>query len=265
MADPFQDVDAAGAEFIRLFADLMDQRQSDPKMEKIVADYLARLTFEPSGLTIEVGAGAGAVTRRIAAFAHPTKVVGYEPSHGFVKEAQQRVTGLENLSFETADGAALPLEDESVDNVVMHTVLSHVVAPSALINEGFRVLKPGGKLVICDVDFSKAALGSFPNDPLDICVKAFVSEFVTDAHIVAKLGPLTSAAGFSVEHFDITSRVITSKEQMLPWVTEATRLMAERGEIGKDLAEALVGEHDRRLQAGQLYGYQAIATYIASK
>ena len=37
MADPFQDVDAAGAEFISAFADSMDARQADPTMEKIVS------------------------------------------------------------------------------------------------------------------------------------------------------------------------------------------------------------------------------------
>jgi len=40
MADPFQNVDAAGPEFIKMFADAMDARQSDPSMEAIVANYL---------------------------------------------------------------------------------------------------------------------------------------------------------------------------------------------------------------------------------
>ena len=34
MADPFQDVDAAGEEFISAFADSMDERQSDSTMEE---------------------------------------------------------------------------------------------------------------------------------------------------------------------------------------------------------------------------------------
>ena len=46
MADPFQDVDAAGADFIKSFADSMDARQSDPTMERIVAAYLDDLSFD---------------------------------------------------------------------------------------------------------------------------------------------------------------------------------------------------------------------------
>ncbi|AUQ63618.1 class I SAM-dependent methyltransferase [Phaeobacter inhibens] len=265
MADPFQDVDSAGPEFVKMFADAMDVRQSDPTMEQIVASYLDRLPFAADSLTIEVGAGAGAVTRRIATLAHPTKVVGYEPSKGFVNEAIERSSGHSNLSFVVADGASLPIEDKTVDAVVMHTVLTHVTHPESLLAEAFRVLKAGGSLVICDADFSKSTFSSIPNDPLNICAQEFVREFVTDAFIVGKLRTLIANAGMEIASFDVTSRVVTSREQMRPWVEVTTKQMVERGDIGKDLADALVAEHDRRAELGSLYGYQAFATAIARK
>jgi ubiquinone/menaquinone biosynthesis C-methylase UbiE len=265
MADPFQDVDAAGPAFIKMFADAMDVRQTDPTMERIVSDYLERLPLAADSITIEVGAGAGAVTRRIAASAHPAKVVGYEPSQGFVNEAIERSKKHANLSFTVADGAKLPIENSSVDAVIMHTVLTHVTHPESLLAEAFRVLKAGGSLVICDADFSKATFSSIPNDPLNICAQEFVREFVTDAFIVGKLRTLISAAGMEISSFDVTSRVVTTREQMLPWVEVTTQKMVERGDIGKELADALVAEHDRRAEAGSLYGYQAFATAIARK
>jgi ubiquinone/menaquinone biosynthesis C-methylase UbiE len=265
MADPFQDVDAAGPEFIKMFADSMDVRQTDPTMERIVAEYLERLPLSADSLTIEVGAGAGAVTRRIAAVAHPAKVVGYEPSQGFVNEAIERSRNYANLSFTVAHGGSLPIEDNSVDAVIMHTVLTHVTHPESLLAEAFRVLKVGGSLVICDADFSKSTFSSIPNDPLNICAQEFVREFVTDAFIVGKLRTLISTAGMELASFDVTSRVVTTREQMRPWVEVTTQKMVERGDIGKELANALVTEHDRRAEAGSLYGYQAFATAIARK
>ena len=65
MADPFQNVDAAGPEFIKMFADSMDVRQSSAAMERIVASYLARIAVPDGGIIAEVGAGAGEVSRRI--------------------------------------------------------------------------------------------------------------------------------------------------------------------------------------------------------
>ncbi|WP_171052636.1 class I SAM-dependent methyltransferase [Ruegeria sediminis] len=265
MADPFQDVDSAGPEFIKLFADSMDERQSDPKMEEIVASYLAALSLSEHSTVIEVGAGAGAVTRRIAAHSSASKVIGFEPSKGFVAEAKDRGKGYPNLEFLVADGASLPLDSGSIDAVVMHTVLTHVENPKELIVEAFRVLKPGGTLIVCDADFSKATFSAFPNDPLDICAKEFVREFVTDPFIVAKMRSLISDVGFSVARFGVESRVVNNPEQMLPWVDVTCQQMYERGDIGKELADALVAEHHRRAQNGSLYGYQAFATAIARK
>ena len=146
MTDPFQDVDSAGPEFIKMFADSMDERQSDPKMEEIVASYLATLRLSEHSTVIEVRAGAGAVTRRIAAHSHPSKVIGFEPSKGFVADAKVRGNGYSNLEFIVADGASLPVDDVSVDAVIMHTVLTHVENPRQLVAEAFRVLKSGGSL-----------------------------------------------------------------------------------------------------------------------
>lgn len=265
MADPFQDVDAASDDFIQAFADSMDFRQSDPIMEQIVAAYLARLTFGPDTLTIEVGAGAGAVTRRIAAHSDPGQVIGYEPSAAFVQLARKRAGPQPNLRFEQADGAALPLPDDSADHVILHTVLTHVPHPEPLIQEARRILRPGGLLVVCDADFSKAALSNFPNDPLQACAHEFVRQFVTDPHVVAKLRPMILGAGLELLHFDVQSRVIADNDQMRDWVEEATKTMVARGDIGQPLADALVAEYTRRLHTGQIYGYQAFATAIARK
>lgn len=265
MTDPFQNVDAAGEDFIASFADSMDARQSDPTMERIVSQYLERLEFRDDGLTIEVGAGAGAVTRRIAAHANAAQVIGFEPSVGFVKEAISRLSGIPNVSFQVADGSDLPLEDGSVDNVVMHTVLTHVERPDVLINEARRVLKSGGCLVVCDADFSKATLGNGPGDPLDACAKAFVHEFVTDPYVVAKLRKMIAAAGLHLIHFEVNSRTVLDNDQMLPWVEETGKKMLERGEIGEAMFNGLTSEYRRRAENKQLYGYQVFATAIGRK
>ena len=221
MVDPFQNVDSAGEEFIAAFADSMDARQSDPKMESIVATYLSKLNFAEGSLTVEVGAGAGAVTRRSAAHAEPQRVMAFEPSSGFVKVARNRAKQYANITFEVADGTDLPLDDNSVCTLILHTVLTHVVDPVPLLQEARRVLKATGNRVVCDADVSKASVSYSPNDPLDACARAFVNEFVTDPHIVAKMRSLMIAADFDVTDFDVQSRTIADNDQMLSWVEES--------------------------------------------
>ncbi|MEO0911772.1 MAG: methyltransferase domain-containing protein [Pseudomonadota bacterium] len=265
MADPFQDVDAAGEEFISAFADSMDERQSDPTMEKIVSEYLEKLAFPEASLTVEVGCGAGAVTRRIAMQANPARVIGFEPSKGFVKEAKLRVRDHKNAEFAVADGTSLPLDDGAVDNLIMHTVLTHVKDPAPLLAEARRVLRSNGYLVVCDADFSKASLGNLPNDPLDACAKIFVKEFVTDPYVVAKLQGLATNAGFRVEDFSLQSRSVLDNDQMLPWVEETGKVLMKRGDIGEDLHNGLIAEYSRRATEGRLYGYQVFATLVARR
>ena len=55
---------------------------------------------------------------------------------------------------------------DSFDLAVLHTVLSHVTDPAAMLSEAFRVLRPGGTLVVCDGDFSKASLAVASGDPM---------------------------------------------------------------------------------------------------
>ncbi|MCK0168217.1 methyltransferase domain-containing protein [Jannaschia sp. S6380] len=265
MADPFQDVDAAGAEFIGVFADTMDARQAEPAMERIVAAYLSKMTFRDGGLTVEVGAGAGAVSRRIAKAAAPSDVIGFDPSEGFVREARARVGDLANLRFEVASGAALPLADGAADTVVMHTVLTHVPDPGTLLSEARRVLRPGGMLVVCDADFSKATLAGFADDPLDACARRFVRDFVTDPHLVGRLRALIAEAGLTLSDFTVDSRVMTGGKGLATWVDQTTAAMVAEGQIGPALAEAMRAEFERRAEDGTLYGYMALATAIALK
>jgi ubiquinone/menaquinone biosynthesis C-methylase UbiE len=49
------------------------------------------------------------------------------------------------LSFQAADGKALPFPASTFDVVVLHTVLTHVPSPDALLAEVFRVLRPQGR------------------------------------------------------------------------------------------------------------------------
>ena len=44
---------------------------------------------------------------------------------------------ISNLSFEEGNGRSLPLEDQSLDVVVVHTTMCHVPDPEGLVAEGF--------------------------------------------------------------------------------------------------------------------------------
>ena len=79
MSDPFQNVDNAGIEFAEATAETMEIRQSEPVMERIVSDYLDKLEFNKDSLSVEIGCGAGSISRRISKYAIGAKVLSFDP------------------------------------------------------------------------------------------------------------------------------------------------------------------------------------------
>ena len=88
MSDPFQNVDDAGINFAEATAETMEIRQSEPVMERIVSNYLNELEFKNNSLTVEIGCGAGSISRRIAQHAGGSKVLGFDPSANYIEMAQ---------------------------------------------------------------------------------------------------------------------------------------------------------------------------------
>lgn len=265
MADPFANVDAASPEMIEIIASALETRAADPSMLPIIDEYLDALAVRDGGFIVDIGSGTGGVTRRIASRFPAASVLGVEPSDALTGKARELATAVPNLSFVVGHGSDLDLDDNAADVAILHTVLSHVPDPALLVTEATRILRPGGALVICDADFSKASMGAVPGDPLDGCVAAFVSGAVTDPWLTGKLRRLVRAAGLGIDTFTIRNRVVTDGMGSLVWVRMSSARLVADGVIGRPLAEALEAEYVRRAEAGDLYSFLPFATLIAGK
>lgn len=265
MSDPFADVDGASPDLIGIIATALEARAADPNMLPVIDDYLDRLDPPEGGLIVDIGCGTGGVTRRIADRFTRADVLGVEPSVALTDTARGLAGDRANLEFRVGDGAALDLADGSADVAILHTVLSHVTDPAPLVADAVRILRQGGMLVVCDADFSKAALGLCPGDPLGACAQAFVAGSVTDAWLAGKLKPLAGAAGLTVVHFGTANRVVTDGMGNLVWVRMACARLVSDGVIGQPLADALEAKYLRRAAAGTLYGFLPFVTMIATR
>jgi ubiquinone/menaquinone biosynthesis C-methylase UbiE len=116
---------------------------------------IARAHLSPGDVVADVGTGTGFVIQGLAP--HVARVYGFDESPEMLDVARRNLSAFDNVELRKARGDALPLPDASLDAVFGNMYLHHVPDPGAAIVELARVLRPGGRLVLTDMDAHEQA------------------------------------------------------------------------------------------------------------
>ncbi|MES0826743.1 bifunctional demethylmenaquinone methyltransferase/2-methoxy-6-polyprenyl-1,4-benzoquinol methylase UbiE [Ruegeria sp. SCP11] len=122
-------------------------------------DWLAP---RPGQRLLDVAGGTGDISFRFlkrAGYGHATVLDLTEP---MLVEGRQRAEAdqmADSLNWVVGDAMALPFEDNTFDVYTISFGIRNVTRPQEALNEAFRVLKPGGRLMV--LEFSQ-----LPNDGL---------------------------------------------------------------------------------------------------
>jgi ubiquinone/menaquinone biosynthesis C-methylase UbiE len=111
---------------------------------------IARAALSPTAVVADIGTGTGFVLQGVAG--QVTRAVGFDESADMLAVARQNLAGYPHVELREAEGQQLPAADNSFDAVFANMYLHHAPDPAAAIAEMARILKPGGKLVITDLD-----------------------------------------------------------------------------------------------------------------
>ncbi|HYR54560.1 MAG TPA: metalloregulator ArsR/SmtB family transcription factor [Myxococcaceae bacterium] len=99
----------------------------------------------------DFGCGSGTLSVEIARWAK--RVIAIDQNRVALDQARQRAEaeGLENIRFLRQDLQRLTLPDAQLDLVVVSQSLHHMQDPRAVLGEAFRILKPGGRLIVLEL------------------------------------------------------------------------------------------------------------------
>ncbi|MFN2166058.1 MAG: class I SAM-dependent methyltransferase [Anaerolineae bacterium] len=147
------------------------------------------------GEVLEIGFGSGLNLPHYAAGA-VTRLWALEPSAEMLRLAAraEAPAGFELRTLE-AGAEAIPLEDASVDTVVITYSLCTIPEPAAALAEMRRVLRPGGRLLFCEH-------GRSPDDSVHRWqqrMNPLWSRLGGGCHLDREIPALLEAAGFGLE------------------------------------------------------------------
>ena len=105
--------------------------------------------LDPSWVVGDLGCGTGQLSAVLAPFVG--RVVAVDRSTEMLQAARRRLRECANVEVRRGELEAVPVIDAALDAATLVLVLHHVSNPAVVLKEAARVLKPGGRLLICDM------------------------------------------------------------------------------------------------------------------
>lgn len=112
--------------------------------------YLLPKHSTPS-LVVDLGCGTGVFTAKLAHTFPHAEVIGIDIADNMIKHAQKYFTKENNLKFWCADADNLPLKSATTNIIFSNLMLQWSTNIEITLTEWFRVLKPGGQLLLSTV------------------------------------------------------------------------------------------------------------------
>lgn len=193
---------------------LLDKVDAPAWIERYIEPYLPE-----TGSFLSVGCGPAVFLREMAENRPELEVVGVDVSSARIRDAEQRLRGVSNARACQGNAMSLPFETNAFDVVFCRFLIEYLPDKLLAVREMARVCKPGGTILLQDLDGQ--LVWHFPEDPdLQPATEKIVSSLAKtgfDPFVGRKLFSLCLQAGLSdarvqVEPYHMYAGTIDEKE-----------------------------------------------------
>lgn len=165
---------------------------------------LAELEKEPWQRLLDAGCGPGPMVALLAQKYPERHCTGLDLTPKMIETAQKK--RLPNADFVVGDCEALPFEAESFDAVICANSFHHYPNPQKFFDSVYRVLRPGGRLVLRDYTASSAALLWVCNH-VEMPLVHLLGHGDVKIHSCAEVEAMCAQAGLTVEKIEPQKRM----------------------------------------------------------
>lgn len=157
---------------------------------KVLTKYM-----EKDRRLLDVGCGPGSLSIRLAC--HCQEVWGVDVTPEMIAIAEKKAeTATENVFFLQADACGLPFDSHSFDTVMSVNALQTMEQPELALMEMYRVLKPGGELLLITYCYGDSSVTD--NASLVQWIVKYGGQAMWHHFTFAQLVTLLQAKGFEV-------------------------------------------------------------------
>lgn len=203
------------------------------------------LAARPGETVLDAGCGPGFFCAELLDEVGPAgHVDGTDLSPQMLALAERRCAGRDNATFREADVTALPFEDASVDAAICVQVLEYVPEVDRALAELRRVLRPGGRLVVWDIDWTTLSWHSEDPGRMQRVLEVW-DEHLVHLSLPRTLGPSLRSAGFAdvdMEAHVFAASTFDPETYGAASVTLISRFVAGRSGVSAEVAEAWADE-----------------------
>jgi len=179
-------------------------------------------SISPTDIVLDIGCGNGEKTHYISQ--HAKRVIGIDPSQEQINAAKNNFPA-DNLVFHTDPGESLNFPASSFTLVLFCESLHHIPFEShkKAIKEAFRVLKPGGRLLVIEPVYGKGIyekISKFYNDEKTeraAALKTIHSVIAKKFHLVSEQEIYVK---YMIEDFDDLYKTSIASKPYSTWKNE---------------------------------------------
>ncbi|MEZ6243540.1 MAG: methyltransferase domain-containing protein [Phycisphaerales bacterium] len=256
---------------------IMDNEAEGERIEQKTDSVLTREQLAWAGLThgqrvLDLGCAAGTTSRIMADIVGPAgQVIGVDASGQRVEDARHR-TASGNAEFRHGHADAVPLEDDAVDLAWSRFLYEYLPEPDKALREMIRVTKPGGTVVVSDLDGNciwHDGMGSALQSEIAAAIDSFGPGF--DPGVGRRLPAMFLASGLVDIDVDIRAYHIVcgrlTEPALIHWRMKLDGVRRSLADLGwpEERADALAKGFENHLLDDRTFTYSVLITVKGTK